>query len=380
MSGPVRLAALGVASCLGLDKASVADALFAGRRPDPLGVIADDFAPALPVAWNSRNNRLLRALAEQIRPEVEAARARFGRHRLAVVIGTSTSGIAEGEAAIGYHKAHGALPDHYRYSQQETGSGAHFLADHLEIDGPAWVVATACSSAAKALASARRLLQAGLADAVVSGGADTLCAMTRAGFASLESVDAGPCNPFSLNRRGITIGEGGALFLLTRDEGGIQLLGVGESSDAHHISAPDPSGAGAVRAMELALQDAGLAAGAIAYVNLHGTATPQNDAMESKAVAGLLGANVPASSTKALTGHTLGAAGAVEAAICWLALSADHNPQGLVPPHVWDGAQDPDLAPLCLAPVGMPLGDGAILSNSFAFGGSNCALIFGGRG
>lgn len=374
MSG---LAALGVASSLGLDKQATARALFSGTRPHPLGVIDHDFGPALDTRWNSRNNRLLRHLLDQMAPEIEAALARFGRARLGVVIGTSTSGIAEGEAAVAAFQAQGRLPDEYRYTQQETGSGAAFIAHHLGLRGPAWVVATACSSAAKAMASARRLLRAGLADAVITGGADTLCAMTRAGFASLESVDPQPCNPFSRNRRGITIGEGGALFLMTRDAGGIALLGVGESSDAHHISAPDPTGAGAVRAMTLALDDAGLGATDIAYVNLHGTATLQNDAMESKAVAGLFGSDLPVSSTKPLTGHTLGAAGALEAALCWLALSPVYNPGQWVPPHIWDASADPDLAPLHLAAAATPLGPGAILSNSFAFGGSNCALILG---
>ncbi|CAA7627916.1 Beta-ketoacyl synthase [Candidatus Terasakiella magnetica] len=377
MSKTVFLNALGIASGLGQGKAATAQALFAGLRPQPFGRIPGELPP-LPAAlsaWECRNNRLLLALLNEMEAEIAAAIGHYGPKRVAVVIGTSTSGIAEGEVAVDCYHRTGALSADYAYTRQETGSGAEFIARHLGISGPAWVVATACSSAAKAMASARRLLRQGMADAVITGGADTLCRLTQAGFSALESVAADLCNPMSRNRDGITIGEGGALFLMTRDPGDVALLGVGESSDAHHISAPDPSGAGALDSMRRALADAGLEPGGIAYVNLHGTATPLNDAMESKAVAELLGLSVACSSTKALTGHTLGAAGAVEAAFVWLTLSRYFNPARVVPPHLWDGVADPDLAPLALAAPGTPLPPGAGLSNSFAFGGSNCTLV-----
>jgi 3-oxoacyl-[acyl-carrier-protein] synthase-1 len=212
------------------------------------------------------------------------------------------------------------------------------------------------------------------------GGADTLCGLTVAGFSSLEAVSADPCLPFSGDRRGITIGEGGALFLLTREEAEIALLGVGESSDAHHLSAPEPEGRGACAAMAEALGDAGLTPADIAYVNLHGTATQLNDAMESRAVNALFGADMPCSSTKALTGHTLGAAGAVEAAFLWLMLSEACNPERLLPPQAGGGARDETMPPLHLVRPGERLGEGgrhAALSSSFAFGGSNCALVLG---
>jgi 3-oxoacyl-[acyl-carrier-protein] synthase-1 len=371
MSEPIYLPAMAIASCLGLGKAATAAALFIGRRVGLVGAIE-----GLPPGPDSRNNRLLLTLLDEIAAPVADAIRRFGRERVAVVVGTSTSGMAEGEAAYAYHRAHGCLPSGFDYGQQEPGSAASALSRALDLAGPAYVVATACSSSAKVFASARRLIRLGLADAAVVGGADTLCRLTQAGFGSLESLSRGPCNPFSANRDGITIGEGGALFLMSREPAEVALLGVGESSDAHHLSAPDPEGKGALAAMQGALADAGLAAADIGYVNLHGTATPLNDAMESRAVADLFGA-VPCSSTKAMTGHTLGAAGAVEAAFLWLTLSGRWNPDRLVPPQLWDGVADPALPRLALAESGARLAGGACLSNSFAFGGSNCSLILG---
>jgi 3-oxoacyl-[acyl-carrier-protein] synthase-1 len=243
------------------------------------------------------------------------------------------------------------------------------------VSGPAYAISTACSSGAKALAAAARLLKAGIADAVVAGGVDALSGFTIAGFSALESVSAARCNPLSLHRQGINIGEGAGLFLVGRESGPVRLAGWGESSDAHHMSAPEPGGRGALDAMRQALARAQLQPQAIEYVNLHGTATPQNDAMESLAVAQLLGTDVPVSSTKPLTGHTLAAAGAVEAAVCWHTLV--DNPGGRLPPHWWDGARDPALAPVRVAAPGETLGRAPrhVLSNSFAFGGSNACLV-----
>ena len=199
------------------------------------------------------------------------------------------------------------------------------------------------------------------------------------GFQSLESIAADRCNPFSRNRDGINIGEGAAVFLMSREPSAVALLGVGESSDAHHMSAPDPAGAGALRAMRLALDAAGLPPSAIDYVNLHGTATPLNDLMEGRAVAALFGGETPCSSTKALTGHMLAAAGAGEAAFLWLALQPGLS-DGAVPPHVWDGVADPEIPSLRLATRGTRLAmreRSAMISNSFAFGGSNVAVVLG---
>lgn len=387
MTAPLYLPAMAVACCLGLGKAATWSALLAGRtplrrhphRPTPVGALPAALPPLPPAfsGWDCRNNRLLALLADEIAADIQAAAALYGRHRVAVVLGTSTGGIAEGEHALAHYRRHGAWPAGFHYRQQEAGGAALFLAEYLALEGPAMVVATACSSAAKAIASGRRLIRAGLADAVVVGGADTLCELTQGGFASLEAVSPVPCLPFSAHRRGITIGEGGALFLLSQSPAPIALAGLAETSDAHHVSAPDPSGAGARAAMAGALADSGLAPDQVGYLNLHGTGTILNDSMEARAVAGLFPAGVPCSSTKGLTGHTLGAAGAVEAAILWLTLSTAWNPDGLLPPHVWDGCPDPDLPPLRLSVPGQTLRAPAALSNSFAFGGSNCCLALG---
>jgi len=336
-------------------------------------------AEHLPLRERSRNNRVALAALAQIRPEVDALIARFGPDRIGVVLGTSTSGIAEGEAAFRHYVAHGKFPAQFHYGQQELGSPAAALAATLGISGPAYVHSSACSSSAKAMASAARLINMGLCDAVISGGVDTLCDFTIAGFSSLDSVSKERCNPLSVNRRGINIGEGAALFLMTSDAAAaVTLCGWGESSDAHHISAPDPEGAGAALAIRQALQRAAIAPEQIDYINLHGTATPQNDAMESKTIHQLFGAKTPVSSTKSFTGHALGAASAIEAGLCWLMMQ-DDNPDGMLPPHLWDGQADPALPALRTVRRGESLGRPLryVLSNSFAFGGSNAALILG---
>jgi 3-oxoacyl-[acyl-carrier-protein] synthase-1 len=270
------------------------------------------------------------------------------------------------------------LPATFHYAQQEMGSPAAMLAGVLGLCAPAYTHSSACASAAKAMASAARLLATGMVDAVITGGVDTLCGFTVAGFSALESVSAEPCNPFSANRKGINIGEGAALFLMTREPAAVALRGWGESSDGHHISAPDPAGGGARLAINAALQRAGVTAAQVGYVNLHGTATLQNDAMESRVVHELFGDATTASSTKGATGHALGAAAALEAAFCWLAMQ-DDNREGRLPPHLWDGVPDPALPRLNLAAPGSTLGQPIdwALSNSFAFGGANAALVFG---
>lgn len=327
----------------------------------------------LPLQQRSRNNALLLAALVQIREQVDEAIARHGAARVGVVLGTSTSGIRESEAAIAALDRDGQLPAGFHVEQQELGSPALMLSQLLGLGGPRYVVSTACSSGAKALASGARLLKAGLCDAVLVGGVDALCGMTVAGFMALESVDAARCRPMSASRAGINIGEGAALFLLSREPVAVRLSGYGESSDAHHISAPEPSGRGALAAMREALARAGIAPADIGYLNLHGTATPQNDAMESRAVAELLGLTVPCSSTKPLTGHALGAAGAIEAAIAWLTLTGD----GRLPVHHFDGCRDAGLPPIALVTPGqrLPQAPRHVMSNSFAFGGNNASLV-----
>ncbi|MES2324261.1 MAG: beta-ketoacyl-ACP synthase [Pseudomonadota bacterium] len=355
------------------------DAWSAGRVL-PLGRVLSALpdGAALPLPERSRNNQLALAALAQIRPAVDAALARYGAGRIGIVIGTSTSGIAETEHALREHGAGRALPPQFHYAQQEMSSPATMLARELGIHGPAYVHSSACASGAKAMASAARLINMGLCDAVITGGVDTLCGFTVAGFSALESVSAARCNPLSANRNGINIGEGAALFLMTREPAAVALCGWGEASDGHHMSAPDPAGSGARLAIAEALGRAGIDAAQVDYINLHGTATIQNDAMESRVVADMFGALVPVSSTKPFTGHTLGAAAAIEAAFCWLAMQ-DDNPEGLLPPQLWDGAPDLALPVLNVAAPGARLGKPIrfALSNSFAFGGSNAALVLG---
>lgn len=357
----------------------VSDACSPGR-PLPLGQAEAPLPDLshLPLPLRSRNNALALAALAQIRPAVDAAIARYGADRVGVIIGTSTSGVGATETALATHLDTGALPEHFHYGQQEMVSPAALLARELGTTGPAYVHSSACSSSAKAMASAARLIRMGLVDAVVSGGVDTLCRFTVAGFAALESVSEVQCNPLGASRKGINLGEGAALFLMTREPAAVALCGWGESSDGHHMSAPDPQGGGARIAMNEALRRAGIRAQDVDYINLHGTATVQNDAMESRAVAELFGHEVAVSSTKPFTGHTLGAAGAVEAAFCWLAMQ-DDNPEGQLPPHLWDGVPDPELPRLNVAAPGARLGRPIryALSNSFAFGGSNATLVFG---
>lgn len=371
-----------------LDKAETGvlptDAWSNGRTL-PLGQVTSALPDIsdMPLSMRSRNNQLALAALTQIRPALDAAIARFGADRVAVVIGTSTSGVASTEAALRQFNTDASLPAEFHYGQQEMASPADFLARVSGITGPAYVHSSACSSSAKAMASAARLIKMGLCDVVLTGGVDTLCAFTVAGFSALESVSDSLCNPLSANRHGINIGEGAALFLMSGEAdstgSGISLCGWGESSDGHHMSAPDPAGGGARLAINQALQRAGISASDIDYINLHGTATPQNDAMESRVIHDLFGDAVPVSSTKPFTGHTLGAAAAVEAALCWLAMQDKDNAQGRLPPHLWDAVADSQLPMLNVVSRGQQLGRPVryVLSNSFAFGGSNAALILG---
>jgi len=384
------LSGLGIANALGEGREAVRARLLAGDvsgmrleegwlpgRPARLGCVAAQLPPLPPgnERYDCRNNRLLLLAAAQIREEVERALARFGRARVGIVLGTSTSGIAEAETAIAALLREGALPAGFHIAQQEIGAPSPLLARLLGLEGPAYTVSTACTSSAKALASAGRLIRAGLCDAVLAGGVDTLCKLTVNGFTALEATTPELTNPLSRNRRGINLGEAAALTVVTREAQPYELLGWGESSDAHHISAPDPSGRGAEAAMRAALRHAGLQAAEVDYVNLHATATPKNDEMESHALARVFPEGVACSGTKPLTGHTLGAAGATEAAFCVLALE-----DGRLPPHVWDGEADPGLPRLRVTRAGERFGRASrrvCLSNSFAFGGSNACLAIG---
>ncbi|GAA0282816.1 beta-ketoacyl-[acyl-carrier-protein] synthase family protein [Pseudomonas rhodesiae] len=381
------LNALGVICALGRGQAEVSRRLFAGdcsgmraesgwvpERVLPVGGVQGELASIPPELGqqSSRNNQLLLEAALQIEEEIRQAIHTYGASRVGVVLGTSTSGIDEASRGIAEYLRDNRFPGTYDYQQQELSAPANFLADWLQLSGPAYVISTACTSSARALMSARRLLDLDLCDAVICGGVDSLCKLTLNGFSALEAVSDTRCNPFSRNRDGINIGEAAVLFLMSRQPAPIALLGSGASCDAHHISAPEPSGKGALQAMRKALACAKLAPEQIGYLNLHGTATQHNDAMESLAVASLFPDGVSCSSTKPMSGHTLGAAGALEAAFCWLSLR-----HGQVPPHVWDGEADPGLPALQWARAGEPLKNTRLMSNSFAFGGNNVSLIIG---
>lgn len=353
------------------------DGLSTGR-PTVVGRVRAEL-PAPPDGFaelDCRNNRLLAHALDQIAGPVARLRETVGPARIAVVLGTSTSGIEAGEQALVALVRDGRMPSHYHYRQQEIGTAAEFAALYLGLTGLRYTISTACSSSAKAFASAWRLFAAGRCDAAVVGGVDSLCRLTLNGFDSLESLAPGLCNPFSVHRRGINIGEGACVFVVSREPGPIRLCGVGESSDGYHISAPDPSGRGAEAAIRAALEQAGAAPADVGYVNLHGTATPKNDQMESEVVARIFGVDVPCSSTKPLIGHTLGAAGAQELGFCWLTLS-DSNAARRLPPHRWDGARDPSLPPLHLVGDDAKWERDLMVSSSFAFGGSNAAVAIG---
>ena len=348
-----------------------------------VGQVQDDQLAMLPgkmAAADCRNNRLAQlALAQDgFLDAVAQARRRCGAHRIGLFLGTSTSGLLQTEFAYRQREAGtGALPGAFDYAAtQNTFSLGRFVQAQLELEGPAVVISTACSSSAKVFGSAARMMAAGLCDAAVVGGTDSLCMTTLYGFASLELLSRSPCRPFDIERDGISIGEGAGFALLERAQTGeragtLQLLGMGESSDAHHMSTPHPEGAGARAAMQRALSSAELNARDIDYINLHGTATRSNDAAEDKAVYDLFGTGAACSSTKGATGHLLGASGIAEAIICALAMRERFMPGSANTRHL-----DPSLrvryllANVKQAPI-------RVMSNSFGFGGSNCSLVFG---
>ena len=323
-------------------------------------------------AHRSRNNQLLLAALAQIRPAVDTAIARVGRDRVAVVLGTSTSGLDEGDEYV-RRAQNGERSPQWQYPQQELGDPSRFLASWLALDGPAYTISTACSSSARAIISGRRLIDAGLVDVAIVGGADSLSRMPVNGFNS-PSPSPRPC----ANRLAATVGDhhwrsGGTDGADPRAGRGCA-HGRGESSDAYHISAPHPQGEGAIRAINRALNEAGITAADVGYINLHGTATPLNDRIEAQVIHDLFGDRVPCSSTKHLTGHTLGAAGITEAALSWLILTRSLP----LPPQDFSRyAPDDTLPAFGLLHQSAPLNKPVILSNSFAFGGNNASLLLG---
>ncbi len=326
-------------------------------------------------AWDCRNHRLARLALQQddFIAQVAALRQRYGASRVGVFIGTSTSGVRHTERAYAERAGSGELPASFDYRRTHNVYAiADFVREELQLSGIASAVSTACSSSAKVFASATRAIRAGYCDAAVVGGVDSLCLTTLHGFHSLQLVSADICRPADARRNGISIGEAAGFAILEPDRGTAPLLlGYGESSDAHHMSAPDPEGRGAAAAMQAALQRAGLAPDQIDYINLHGTGTQANDHAEDRGVCALFGADTPCSSTKGWTGHTLGAAAILEAVISLLCLRHSWLPRSLTTTE-----RDPRLgAAILLQSRSQPVRH--VLSNSFGFGGSNCSLLFG---
>ncbi len=393
----INLTAMGIVCALGADKESCSEGLRTNTQQNlqtfELNKKADSdsgttIAAKIPDQWlnplfdekkYTRNNRILLTAAEQIKINVEELKTRYPKDRIGIVLGTSTSGILEGEQAVEARSLSGDFPSEFHYSMQEMGDPAHCLANYFELSGPAFCISTACSSSGKAFISARRLIESGFCDAVICGGVDSLCQLTVQGFSSLEATSSTITNPFSKNRDGINIGEGACLFICETHQYGdvcISLAGVGESSDAHHISAPHPEGEGAILAMQAALDDAGLNNTQIDYLNCHGTGTRHNELMESKAISKVLSNDTLCSSTKPLTGHTLGAAGAIEAGICYLLLSNAKTAKPRIPPMLWDHEHDPEIESVnFVSDSNQPNKLNYCMSNSFAFGGSNVSLI-----
>ena len=345
-----------------------------------VATVDDQKLPKSLARYDCRNNRLaqLGLEADDFADRVREGIARHGKTRVGIFLGTSTAGILQTELAYRRRDPEtGALPGDFNYrTTHNTFSLGEFAREYFGLEGPAMVISTACSSSTKVFAAAARQLACGTIDAALVGGVDSLCLTTLYGFASLQLTSATPCRPYDAARNGISIGEGAAFALLERASarpaiGSLLLLGTGESSDAYHMSSPHPEGLGARMAMEAALRSAGLKPSDIDYINLHGTATPANDAAEGKAVAALFGDRVACSSTKGATGHTLGAAGAIEAVICALALANDFLPGS---PHTQ--TLDPGI-PLQYLLRARPGKLRRALSNSFGFGGSNCSLVLG---
>ena len=391
---PLRITAYTTTTAAGIGKAALLSALQSGQtalRPNDFGpsrldtwigrVTAIESAglPRPLAAWDCRNNRLawLGLLADDFIDAAHAARERYGPSRVALVLGTSTSSIGATEDAYRKLDAEGRFPAGNRNPLVHTPhSLANFVREALALEGPCVTVSTACSSSAKVFAAAERMLRLGLVDAAIVGGVDTLCGSVLFGFNALQLVSPGPCRPFDAERDGISIGEAAGFALLERTPDGaagegLALLGYGESSDAHHMSTPHPEGLGAELALDDALARAGIAAAEVDHINLHGTASAKNDEVEAALVARRFPARTHASSTKGCTGHTLGAAGIVEAAASLLAIEHGFLP-GMANTRTLDAACGPQIR---IEPARGPVR--LALSNSFGFGGNNCVLVFG---
>jgi len=397
----IWLSAPGLICCAGKNKNELYDSCLKGYQGGmvmrelsgingkfPVGKISEalpevDFPPA-PYAGETRIIRIIDAALEQIRPDIEKAIAKYGAKKIGICLGSCDNGS---EGSLIAHQAflsQGAFPQDYKLRFQSASFPAEFAAQKFGISGPMFTCATACASGASAIIRGAELICAGVCDAVIAGGADIVSDTVFAGFHALEAISNSITNPFSKNRKGINLGEGAAFFLLDSaadavENSAVELLGTGESSDAYHMTAPGNDGAGPAKAMKAALVDAELKAEQIGYINLHGTGTELNDKTEALAMKAVFNDVPPISSTKPITGHTLGAAGALEAAVCWMVLTEQKG----LPVHCWDGVKDEEISGYesLVSPTG---GDGQkapsiCMSNSFAFGGCNVSLILGRR-
>jgi len=395
MKKRIYLSAPGLVCCAGRNKHELYESCLNGYQGGlvmrtlpgqgggfPIGLIGDEIPAAVSpepskYAGNARIIRIINAALEQLRPAVENALSKYGPKKIGVCFGSCDNGSEASLMAHNAFFAKNAFPEDYALRFQSASFPVEFIASKFGLSGPAFTIATACASSASAMVRGAELIRSGCCGAVIAGGADIVSDTVFSGFHALEAVSDSVTNPFSKNRKGINLGEGAAFFLLDTDEdSNIELLGSGESADAHHITAPGPDGEGPARAMSAALKNARLTGEQIGYVNLHGTGTTLNDRAESLAMQMVFGAayppSPPVSSTKPIIGHTLGAAGALEAAICWMALTEQRG----LPVHCWDGVKDEEI-PFFPVDGSAQKTPSICMSNSFGFGGCNVSLILG---
>lgn len=366
----------------GLRPCSKLDSVFS------LGLVPTDWYvhEALPHPYNNRINKLALCACRQIEPLVHLAKQKYGAERIGIVVGTTDNGSEETNeflsGLMNNSTEEKAEVGTYRLNMQCLSLCAEYLSSFFGITGFNSTISTACTSSAHAISRADELLKSDVCDAVIAGGVDIVSDVVLAGFSSLEAVDANTTIPFSKNRRGINLGEGAAFFVMAKEnftdaKDTIFLKGASDNADAFHMTSPDVSGIAAAACIQTALQRAYLSVSDIDYINLHGTGTDLNDRMESRAVNLIEASAIPCSSSKTALGHTLGAAGAMELAVCYLALS-ELNQQRILPPHFYDGIYDPELPPIRLVSDKTTAERlNAVMSFSFAFGGNNACLIIG---
>ena len=315
---------------------------------------------------------LIDVALNQINPDIALLKETYDIHRLGIIIGTSNTGVHEAQKRINQAFENNVQIDKHVLSELELGTPAEYIQKQTGFMGPVFCVSTACSSSLKVFQSARNLIAKDICDAVLVGGVDARCDFALNGFNALSALSKQQTNPMSKNRDGINLGEGAALFIMEKSGCGIKLLGVGESSDAYHLTSPDPTGSGAILSMTNALVDANLKAKDIDFIIMHGTGTVANDSMESLAINSVFGDDVLCASTKPLTGHALGAAGAISMGLAWLMLK-----NNFIIPHIYDGIMDKNCKDIKLARIGDECELHKVLCNAFAFGGSNASVIIG---